>query len=380
MRRPDTTVLPELEQQLRGAALRTQPRRRRLVWPLTAVAVLLSGASLATAGVKLFGDPVARTAPAGNTRSGPGTTVPGSVRLLSLRTADPNGGAPWGMRVWNTSRGAACWQVGRVVGQQVGVLDRAGRFHALPIEQSQCRPLDARGTLFAVQDQWMLANGGAEPWTCTPSERPVPGRPRCLPGNVRLVRYGFLGPDASAIEVGGRRHAVTEDAFLLVDRADFSSPEVPAPIAVVYRDGSHGPARDYRLEDPQRGTTPPGYEPLADNLPSDVSAPLRFTAKRRGKDLIFTLSFRAPVATRRFGVSYRIVIDGPRGGRRCDERMRFTGFDTPGDVRRGQRIEVKLTPGIQIRYGHGWCPGRYRGKVILHDSAHVVGRFSWTQR
>ena len=377
----DVTVLPGLEHQLRAAALRSQPRRRRLAWPLTAVVVLLSGASLATAAVQLMGDAVPRTAPKGNARSGPGTTVPDSVRLLSVRAADPDGGPPWSIRVWRTSRGAACWQVGRVVGQRLGVLDRAGRFHALPIEQSQCRALDARGTLYAVEDRWMLANGGAEPWDCTPAERPVPGRPTCLPGNVRLVRYGFLGRDATAIEVAGRRHSLSHDgnaAFLLVEPVDLSAPTEPVPIEVAHRDGSRSPARDFRLDDPRRGAAPPGYEPLADELPTDVKAPLRFTGRRRGKDMIYTLSFRAPVATRRFGVSYRIVIDGPRGGRRCDQPMRFTGFETPGNVRRGQPIEVKLTPGIQIRYGHGWCRGRYRGKVVLHDSAHIVGRFTFT--
>jgi hypothetical protein len=282
-----------------------------------------------------------------------------------MRVEDPDGGPPWGIRTWRTSRQAACWQVGRIVGGKLGVLE-AGRLRELPLQQDQCRPLDGNGRLYAVQEEWRRASGEFE---CVPGS--------C--GNVRLVRYGFLGPQARSLRVGATEQALTGDAFLLVERADLDHPPTPRPepIVVVYRDGSTRPATDYREDDPRPATAPPGIEAIGDTLPEDVRAPLSFTGRRRGKDMIYTLSYRAPVATKRHGVSYRVLISGPRTGRRCDKPMDFGGFDTPGDVRKGQRLTIKITPGIQIRYGHGWCSGTYRGKVILHDEQHVVGRFSF---
>ena len=370
------TVLPELEAQLRGAARRTQPaasagRFRRLrSWPIAVLVLGLSGASLATAAVQLIGEPAPKTGPSGTRNSGPGLTLPASVRVLDLRVADPDGGPPWGLRVHRTTRRAACWQVGRVVAGRLGILGGDGRFHELPVQHDSCRPLDARGHLFAFQQPWALPDGRLEPWSCSPG---------CARGNVRLLRFGFLGPEAVSIRAEGEaEQPLTRDgnaAFLLVERVHLDELSSPAPIVVTYRDASRQTLRDDAIGGP-------GYRDLATALPAPakVRRKLQFTGRRRGKDMIYTLRFRAPVATRRYGVHYRIVINGPGSGRRCADPMRFAGFDTPGDVRAGQRLTFKLTPGIQVRYGHGWCRGSYRGVVILHDAAHVVGRFSFDQR
>jgi hypothetical protein len=273
-----------------------------------------------------------------------------------------------------------------VVDGRLGLLGAGGRFHELPLQQELCQPLDGRGNLVALQEPWMLATGQGEPWPCAPAEQPpIAGRPTCPPGSVRLVRYGFLGPEATSIRLGGelRSRPLTTDgyaAFLLVERANLGARSLSPPIAVNFRDGTSAPARSFVPDDRGADPAPPGYRPIGDALPADVTAPLRFTGRPRGQDTIYTLSFRAPVAARRYGVAYRVLITGPRGGRRCDAPMDFAGFDTPGDVRKGQRITIKLTPGLQIRYGHGWCRGTYRGTVILHDTAHVVGRFRFVQR
>jgi hypothetical protein len=202
---------------------------------------------------------------------------------------------------------------------------------------------------------------------------------------VRFVRFGFLGPEAVAAgPQGAPARPVSHDGYaavLFVERADAERPVAHPPLVATYRDGSRRAVDDFVADDPGTGgAPPPGLTPLATTLPVHVRSPLRLSGTRRGKDTIYTLRFRAPVSTRRYGVRYRVVITAPRSGRGCDEPMDFGGFDTPGDVRAGQRITIKLTPGIQLRYGHGWCRGRYRGSVILHDTAHVVGRFSFVAR
>jgi hypothetical protein len=363
------SLVPELEDQLRRAARRTHPRRRlHLTWPFTLAAVLVCGGSLATAAVQLIGEPAPKTYPTGTPRRGPGVTVPGSVTLLALRVADPDGGAPWGLRVYRTSRGAGCWQFGRVVNGRLGVID--DRFHELPVQQEQCRPLDARGNLFAAQEAWALPGGESEPWRCAAA---------CDRSDVRLVRFGFLGPEAVGVEAQGVRQPLSEGAYLLVTRVDLDRPPRHVPLIATYRDGTRIEVRDFA---PDGGDPPPpGYAALAGTLPSDVNAPVRLTSTRRGKNTIYSLRFRAPVATRRYGVRYRVVLNGPRGGRDCDRPMRFAGFDTPGDVPAGKRFTIKLTPGLQLRYGRGWCKGTYRGAVVLQaDTARTVGRFTFTER
>ncbi len=128
-------------------------------------------------------------------------------------------------------------------------------------------------------------------------------------------------------------------AFLLVERVNLDALSPPAPIVATYRDG-YAPDRARRRD--QR----PGYRDLATTLPAPakVRRKLQFTGRRRGKDMIYTLRFRAPVATRRYGVHYRVVISGPRSGRRCAEPMRFGGFDTPGDVRPGNGSRSRSRP------------------------------------
>src|SRR5271157_4564520 len=107
---------------------------------LLVIALVLATAAitLAATGVILTGSPVGTVrAPIAN--AGEGIPVAGGARLLPLRTADPAGGPPWGMRIIHTTRGLICVQIGRVYDGQLGQLgvDGAfhddGRFHPLPI-------------------------------------------------------------------------------------------------------------------------------------------------------------------------------------------------------------------------------------------------------
>src|SRR5439155_1637813 len=70
--------------------------------------------------------------------------VPGTTRVLPVRAADPDGGPPWGLRVFRAKSGAFCVQTGRVVNGKLGVLGQEGafhndgRFHELPVVAEGC--------------------------------------------------------------------------------------------------------------------------------------------------------------------------------------------------------------------------------------------------
>src|ERR1039458_3482761 len=139
---------------------RTSPRRRasahvRVALVVLALALATAAITLAATGVILTGSPVGTVGPPIAT-AGEGIPVAGGARLLPLRTADPAGGLPWGMRIIHTTRGLICVQIGRVYDNQLGQLgvDGAfhddGRFHPLPI--------DALPDVLANAAGWMAGN------------------------------------------------------------------------------------------------------------------------------------------------------------------------------------------------------------------------------
>jgi hypothetical protein len=406
------TLLPDLEAQLREAARRTQPAsraaharrtlrpRRRMV--LIALAVALAIASAAVAAVQLTaGDPAPKTTGLGDPLRGPGHPLPAGARLLTLRAEDPDGGPAWGIRVYRTTRDAACWQVGRVLDGRLGVIGRDGvlgddgRFHELPVQRDQCRPLDGAGHLFAFQEALALDNGIQTRLTCRPrtfDPRYGPRLPVCPDGSARQLFYGFLGPLARTVTLSDGRHVAVspaqDGAFLLVSKIDDPAARVLHPVSVSasYADGSSRVVDDVApLESvdhaPPRGTLPPGYVAPERWLPDParVRGRLAVTHRRIGKNTNYTIRFRAPVSVRRYGVEYSVLVDGPaRGeGRACTDSMAFAGFNTNKDVRAGQRIAITLTPAIALRWNRGWCPGAYRVTVVLHDRAHPVGSFAF---
>jgi hypothetical protein len=376
------TLLPELEAELREAARRTAPRearragrgpgrgraggrRRTLVLAVLLALLLASVAVAAAVHFTRAGDPAPKRTGLGAPLSGPGHPDAAGARLLDVRAADPGGGLPWGIRLYRTTRRAACWQVGRVLGGRLGVIGADRLFHALPVEIDQCRPLDGAGHVFAVQDARV--------------------------GDTRLVVYGFLGPRARSVRLSGAGPARTaavgeEGAFLFVIALDDPARSPRHALTATYADGTTRPVEDVWPTEPRAGAgaraaAPPGYvDPLRGlPAPARLRRPLQVTRGRWDGDVVYRIAFRAPVATRRYGVRYQVRIDGPAEGRRCERRpMRTAGGPIPETVRAGQRIAVTITPGWQLRWGRGWCPGRYRVTVVLHDRAHPVGSFGFT--
>ncbi len=97
---------------------RSRPRRRgRLaVGRLAAVGltVLLASVGVAFAsGLLQVGTPAKLVEQFEIPTSGFGSVTPDSPKVLALTTPDPQGGAPWGLRTFTTTRGAGCVQTGR---------------------------------------------------------------------------------------------------------------------------------------------------------------------------------------------------------------------------------------------------------------------------
>jgi hypothetical protein len=398
------TLLPDLEAQLRDAARRTQPRtlteqaarratarpRRKLL--VVALAVVLVLASVAVAGVVALrsGAPAPKVTGLGLPYHGPGHVLPGQSTRIAVTTPDPDGGPSWGVRSYETSRKAACWQVGRVLDGRLGVLGRDGLlgddglFHALTPTVDRCTPLDGAGHLYVAQLALALDNGVQDRLTCRPAGFAVdPGRPAlpdCPDGSAREVFYGFLGPAARAVTATapGRRPvrvALSRDgsgAYLYVSKLDDPLRGLPLTLTARYADGT---TRDVERH-------PPTYVSPRLPAPATLRTPLHVTRRQLGKNTNYTVSFRAPVSVKRLGLDYHVAVDGPRRGegRSCEHPMRFLGFGTQDDVRRGERVSFTVTPGIALRYDHGWCPGTYRVRVVLQNRAHPLGGFTFRAR
>ncbi|MGH2850469.1 MAG: hypothetical protein ACRDLP_07635 [Solirubrobacteraceae bacterium] len=179
--------------------------------------------ALAAAGVFEIGAPV--TTQPGNpplSTVGEGTARAGTMRVLSVRVADPAGGPAWGIGVFMTTTGLACPVTGRVLEGRLGVLgiDDAfandGKFHPLLAPASiglDCAAPDAEGRLFLTGQAWIVnASGDLAPEAAV-NQQPhcdLPGTEsryvRCPQATLRTVYYGFLGPRARTISYTYRGH------------------------------------------------------------------------------------------------------------------------------------------------------------------------------
>lgn len=223
------------------AAARRAPRRMR-GWRGAAINVALTAVAalggLTASGAFERGPTVgAEMKPMPST--GTGVAIPSSVKLLPIRTPDPAGGPPWGLRLMRTSRDATCVVAGRVDFGTIGVLGvddlfgNDGLFHPLSTAiHGRCANSDANGHAFlnvaleGVPISGVTGDIAAE--GCRPTEEgPERGpaaralhlprapkavrrriealqarersRPRCPFADLREIYYGLLGPEAVSI-------------------------------------------------------------------------------------------------------------------------------------------------------------------------------------
>jgi hypothetical protein len=336
--------------------------RRGTVIPAIVFAILLlATVALAAGGVIRVGSPAKAPGRAHNPKSGTGTLLPGSVRLLALQTADPGGGPPWGMRVTHTTRSLGCVQVGRLVDGRLGALglDRAfhddGAFHEFSPGGSYgpvaCAGLDAGGRLFTSvasfdipASAWTAGSdsGGCDAprWT-----HGVPAGGLCPEQDERNLYYGQLGPEARSVtyNVDGHTRVVStagpEGAYLIV-----------TPAAGHDNTGDH---------------TGNGIDALVESPITEINY-----RNGRGCRMPYNASLDQPAES----LSERIRISGLRA--RAAQECSSVGYDTPASPRRtpadfATAIHARLLTGPR---GHRYVEISLRTPVPVHNarSAYTV--------
>ncbi len=159
-----------------------------------------------------------------------GVAIPATAQLLPIRTPDPAGGLPWGLRVVRTTRGLTCVSVGRVDYGTIGVLgiDSAfgddDRFHPLSLNyfvNLGCDVTDATGHGFvnvglrgvpasALWGERPASVGGCDPEPVSPTfarrllrdrshSAEVNPQTPCPAADMREIYFGLLGPQARSI-------------------------------------------------------------------------------------------------------------------------------------------------------------------------------------
>ncbi len=245
------SALRDLERQLHrsvdagaaGAASpeRKAPRRRRLRGPRLFVALVLT-VGAATGAVAATGllrveperpEPFLPFAP----DSGQGVRS-SAVRMLPLRVTDPQGGPPWVLRTFTTTRGASCLQAGQLYRGRFGRIERdeTGQrvFRLVGIHlgaTARCTNRKVGGLpVFNGLREVELDGGPSSPERCGPRGG---RRGACPVRAVTIVRFGMLGPNARRVAWiaphgfgGGAEQRIapgTGGAYLMARRAD------PAP-------------------------------------------------------------------------------------------------------------------------------------------------------
>ncbi|WP_354697294.1 hypothetical protein [Paraconexibacter sp. AEG42_29] len=252
--------------------------RRRRGAPLLAAAasLLVAGGAIAAvaAGVLDTGAPVPGT-PQGSSITR-GQVKPGTALVLPLRVADPDGGPPWGIAVYDTenslrpgARPASfrCLRTGRVQAGRLGVVGRDGvfgndgKFHPVADETAL-----GGGCSRIIGGQTLNVSGGGPPvpasgYTGSPgtaiggclkhpvlssasaiTKRRLGGRPLCDPAGGRLVRAGLAGPLATRVTLSNDRVRRTMTpgpggAYLFVLKPGTAGVQ-PLQLTATYRDGT----------------------------------------------------------------------------------------------------------------------------------------------
>jgi hypothetical protein len=381
-------------------APRRRPRRRGLFGvifvPLAAAAVAVAASGLLT------GEPL-RGATTFTPTKGLGVPVASSVRLLDLSVPDPAGGPAWGMRTLSTTRGLGCIQIGRLDAGRLGVLGRNGafgddgKFHELPpevLDHANCTLLDGAGrTYVAVSHRGMPASALAT--GCRIRRIPaaildrLPGRgrehgpqpPLCARGDVRILLYGTLGPEAESVThraADGSRVTTPvvspQGAYLIVLPPGGGRPldgqwtTLPGPgsglESVRYRDGHVCRIRSPQSIGGAKPCPPVGYvKPRHPRVTSaDVAAPIRVTLRRHTSAAGPRVPARHPLHRPRGGprraVRLRVcaaareqpLVHGLRDGRAVARERRRRRHDPSLGLRPGQ------LPGAAARHGRLRAP------------------------
>jgi hypothetical protein len=362
----------------------------------------LTAAALAAGGVITIGSPAKSPGrPLRNPHGGLGVLRPGTSRLLALRTGDPAGGPPWGMRVVATTRGVGCLQVGRIVDGRLGVLGRDGafaddgRFHEEEstlgfVGPSSCATLDSQGRIFISTTSIDTPASAWDFGPGTPNEHPggcdspvntrgAPAELLCPESDERNLYFGMLGPRALSVTyiLSGVRHTVetvgAEGAYLIVTEAaghdthgDFTTDGVGAllssPITEIHYAGGHVcRIIDANTNHPRSsGCQPVGFQPVPRPAlqPRQLEVPVRARVIDTGHGRRqIVISFRAGAAVTDASSAYTVTVVPPPG------HGRFAHETTIGSTQRNIAAGEQVSWRIPATRG-----GAYRGSVVYVQS------------
>jgi hypothetical protein len=357
--------LDVLERRLQDAARRqvaAAPRRsRRFVFFAALLATFtLGGAAFAVTSLLPSGSPVAYRLGPPAPGKGLGTPITGTVRMLTDTVADPDGGLPWGLRSFATSRGYTCLQVGRVQHGELGFIGRTDRrFHVLRpgvvVDQRQCVGNDGAGHGFLALHFGALPAGG-DGASCDPV-RVRPNIPRCRASELRAVDAGLLGPAATGMTLrgGGQSALLGPDRGYLVvgrgkaprvrtlgkaraveseDRASLT-PSSPVIAGVDYGDTHCTVTADIATRGGSCGI-PDGLVAIPQPEPAAVRARVTARVVRPGT---IRVRFRAPVAIVDSRSTYNVLVRPPS----CGAGRGVKSVNVEHNVAAGELVGVDFT-------------------------------------
>jgi hypothetical protein len=418
--RDSLMLAAERQVRQRAATHQSAPREpwvsgaRRGSLTLALLAGLLATAAVAYAATELIqaGSPV-RSREAFTTDAGAGIAIPKTEGLLGIAAADPAGGPPWTMRVYETSRGLGCVQVGRLVQGRIGVLGQDGafqddgRFHPLPVQASQaegnCVLLDGHGHAFLA-----ISNYGA-PASGLPHECHLLGSraaaERCTRANPRDIFFGLLGPAVRTITytLGSQTHTIpvvgSDGAYLIVERTpawvtargagggvagavpggggSLDGKLLPQPIRkVTYADGQTCTITQFGQHNGHGGSClpPVGYTTPKIRFPNihELSSPVRVLARSgmpvtgdpsAGKVPELLISFTARVAVQSALSGYSVTLNSPDTGK-CRGLIEQANAEVSRNVHAGEHVDVPLSsPYADAHSLFPGCPGTAHGTV-----------------
>jgi hypothetical protein len=436
------TAFDHLECELRAGVRRAHGSagplwtwRRPTAVALVAALVLAAAALAATGTIRIGSthkeDPASGPVP----RAGSGVRA-GPAETLPLRVADPAGGPPWTLRVFGSSRGGHCVQVGQVVRGHFGVFVAPGTLeplHAWPGGSSSLCSGLARNGFPVVRglESTRIIGGISDSRRC-----PERSNGDCPLTSVTLLRYGLLGPGARRVRlvnaagrtlasartsarIGGAYLFAIRQPISLYTAADRSQRLQQASIeAAVERARTQGVPKAEAVQQAMRSALRPAFvhpprvgviatfargrtlrvagdhrspgrlpgigAPARSTLPRlPHGLPVAVRIARPGRFAVVTLSFTAPRAISRFDVSYTQTMHGPIG-RSCTQGGGRGYNATTRDIAKGEtvRFTIRHPRGATENGREGWCRGRFSGSVRYSTPGRdtTIGRFAFRIR
>jgi len=319
-----------------------------------------------------------------------GSPVRDSMEVLALRVPDPAGGPPWGLGVFETTRGVACPVTGRVSHGQIGALgiDYAfkndGRFHPLLPSSSigvDCEPPDANSHLFLTGSPPLTTSSGDTAQSAAISQRPhcnLPGEHdwavRCPQDSLRVLYYGFLGPAARSVgyTFGGvrveERVSGPSGGYLVVlpappgstvGKAGALGDVAATPTLYATYTNGRTCAIQSVLSSRPGSCALVGYVQAPTDLPSQALIASHARATYHG-DAGIVVTFKARVAVTNTQSAYGVHVVQPSTPP-CTNEPGLAPLDTNTDA----TIAAGATLSLTVRLASA-CRGRYVGRVYFY--------------